>query len=48
MKRINIHLTDLQIKELKKLSDNTGISVSELVRRAIDEYLRKQKERSEL
>lgn len=48
MKRINIHLTDLQIKELKKLSDNKGISVAEIVRRAIDDYLRKQFRKGEL
>lgn len=48
MKRVNCHLTDSQIKKLKQLSDNTGMSVAELIRRAIDEYLRKQKERSEL
>lgn len=43
MKRVNVHLTDLQIKELRQLSDNKGMPVSELVRRAIDDYLRKQK-----
>lgn len=42
MKRINVHLADMQIKKLKQLSDNTGMSVAEIVRRAIDEYLGKQ------
>ena len=41
MKRTNIHLSDEQLKALRKLSDNTGAPVAELVRRAIDAYLRK-------
>lgn len=42
MKRVNYHLTDLQIKKLNEISDNTGISIAELIRRAIDDYLKKQ------
>lgn len=42
MKRTNIYFADQQIKTLKQLSDNKGISVAEIVRRAIDEYLGKQ------
>jgi hypothetical protein len=40
MKRTEHHLTDLQIKKLKKLSKESGISVAELIRRAIDEFLK--------
>lgn len=43
MKRISYHLTDAQIKRLKELSEQTGLSVAELIRRAIDEYVKKQK-----
>lgn len=43
MKRINHHLTNLQIKQMRELSRQTGLSVAELIRRAIDEYIKKQK-----
>jgi len=43
MKRINFYLSDKQILHLKKLSKETGLPVSELTRRAIDEYLKKEK-----
>lgn len=42
MKRVNYHLTDQQIKRLKQYSKETGLSVAELIRRAIDEYLDKK------
>ena len=38
MKRINHHLTEKQIKKLKSLSKKSGLSASELIRRALDEY----------
>lgn len=41
MKRITHHLTEQQIKELQDRSRETGLSVAELIRRAIDEYLKK-------
>ena len=40
MKRVNYHLTDKQIKELKAISEETGLSVAELIRRSIDRLLR--------
>ena len=40
MQRVNFHLTKNQIKALRQLSDGTGLSVAELIRRAIDEWLR--------
>ena len=43
MKRTNIHLTDDQIKDLKRESKQTGLTVAELVRRAIDRFLRSVK-----
>lgn len=43
MKRTNIHLSDTQLKQLKALSEKTGAPVAELVRRAVDAYLKKAK-----
>jgi len=43
MKRVNYHLTELHIKKLKELSKQTGLTVAELIRRAIDEYLKERK-----
>jgi predicted DNA-binding protein len=37
-KRTNIYLTDIQVKRLQMMSKKTGLTASELVRRAIDEY----------
>ena len=41
--RTNIYLTSEQKKLLEKLSDRTGAPVAELVRRAIDSYLKARK-----
>ena len=43
MKRVNIHLAEIQIKKLKLLSNKTGLSVAELVRRAVDAFKDKAK-----
>jgi len=43
MIRTNIHLTEGQLKNLRKLAKQTGLSVAELVRRAIDEFLGRKK-----
>jgi predicted DNA-binding protein len=39
MKRVNYHLTDLQIMRLQGLSTKTGLAVAEIIRRAVDQYL---------
>jgi predicted DNA-binding protein len=39
MKRVNYHLTEAEITRLQALSKKTGLSVAEIIRRAIDEYL---------
>ena len=41
MKRVNFHLTDRQIKALQQESKRTGLSVAELIRRAVDALLEK-------
>ena len=39
MKKTDIYLTIQQLAALKELSANTGLSVAEHIRRAIDNYL---------
>lgn len=41
MKRVNIHLTEQQIKMLNDRAKISGLTVAELVRRAIDWFLRR-------
>jgi len=36
--RRNFYLTDLQLKRLNTMSKKLGLSASEILRRAIDEY----------
>jgi len=43
MKRTTVWLTDSQVKKLTERSKRTGLKVAELIRRFIDEGLRKQK-----
>lgn len=42
MTRTALYLSTVQISKLRKLSVRRGISVSELVRAAISDYLEKQ------
>lgn len=42
MERTALFLQEEQIKKLKKLSDKTGAPVAELIRRAIDGYLKER------
>jgi predicted DNA-binding protein len=39
MKRTNIHLAPDQIERLREAAERKGVSVAELVRRAIEAYL---------
>ena len=39
MKRVNYHLTDQQIRALRKYAKKTGLKVAELIRRAVDSFL---------
>jgi len=43
MKRTNIYLGDIQYKTLKAIAKKTGIRYSEIIRRMIDEGLKKFK-----
>lgn len=43
MKRVNYHLTTKQIEALKQASESTGLSVAELIRRALDSWMQKDK-----
>ena len=36
--RANFYLAEIQMKRLKAMSKKTGLSASEILRRAIDEY----------
>jgi predicted DNA-binding protein len=42
MRRTALFLKDDQLKKLQALSDKTGAPVAELIRRAIDNYLRER------
>lgn len=42
MKRIDTHLAEQQIAKLKLLSKRTGLSKAELIRRAVDRYLKEE------
>ena len=44
-KRTNIYLPEEQSRRLKKLAQKKDVSVSELVRRAIEEYLSKEEKK---
>jgi predicted DNA-binding protein len=37
-KRMNFYLTEIQVKRLQVMSKKTGLTASEVLRRAIDEY----------
>jgi predicted DNA-binding protein len=42
MKRTNIYLTENQMKRFKTLSNKKGVSVAELIRRVLDQWLEKE------
>jgi predicted DNA-binding protein len=43
MKRTALFLKDEQLKKLQGLSQKTGAPVAELIRRAVDAYLKREK-----
>jgi predicted DNA-binding protein len=46
MNRVNFHLTDEQRDRLRSLSERTGLTVAELIRRAVDAYLEKEEKKA--
>lgn len=42
MKRYNLYLTSKQLETFSDLSEKLDTSVSELIRRALDDYIRKE------
>lgn len=42
MKRVNYHLPEKHIVGLRKVSDRTGYTVAELIRQAIEKFLKKE------
>jgi len=49
MERIGVYLAEMQIKKLRAIQKKTGLSVAELIRRSVDnwleEYEKKERER---
>jgi hypothetical protein len=45
MHRTNIYLSEVQMKKLKAIMKKTGLGMSEIIRRMIDEGLKKHEER---
>lgn len=45
MKRINFCFPEQLIEKLKSLSNKTGLTMSEIIRRALDDYFDKQKDK---
>jgi len=43
MKRVNLYITDEQHELLKRLHKNTGLRISEHIRKALDEYFQRNK-----
>ena len=45
MKRIDVTVSEVHIKKLKDLSKKGGMTISEIIRRAIDDYYEKTKKK---
>ena len=43
MTKYNVYLPDQQIEALREIADEKGVPVAELIRRAIDEWLAKER-----
>lgn len=48
MKKYNLYLSEQQINALVLLSEEKGLSVSEIIRRALDEYIEKEPNKNQL
>lgn len=47
MKKYNLYLSEQQINTLVLLSEQKGLSVSEIIRRALDEYIEKESNKTQ-
>lgn len=45
MIKFKVNFTTQQMQRLRALSSKTGLSIAELIRRALDEYLERQGEK---
>ena len=45
MPRVGLYLTTPQIKKVKEVSRKTGLAVSDLMRRSLDDWLEKYEEK---
>ena len=45
MPRVGLYLTEPQVKKLKDISNKTGLTVSDLIRRSLDDWLEEFEER---
>jgi len=45
MPRVGLYLTEPQVTKLKDISNKTGLTVSDLIRRALDDWLERFEER---
>jgi len=45
MPRVGLYLTEPQVKKLKEISKKTGLTVSDLIRRSLDDWLERYDEK---
>ncbi len=45
MERVGVYLAKMQIQKLRAIQNKTGLSVAELIRRAVDGWLEKYKKK---
>lgn len=48
MKKYNLYLSEQQINSLNLLSEEKGLSVSEIIRRALDEFIEKESNKNQV
>ncbi len=48
MKRINTYISDYQVEEMEKIRKKIDMKTSEVIRRALDEYIEKLKKKHDI
>ncbi|NWF92004.1 MAG: ribbon-helix-helix domain-containing protein [Syntrophaceae bacterium] len=48
MPRLGIHLTTPEVNRLREISTRTGLAVSELIRRSLDDWLERYEEKERI